>query len=650
MKAEALHDALLTLSYPTSLALSPDGSRLAYIPTYGDPRVRLLAVGPTAAQGPAVEWRTEHRPALVCWSTTGTHAWLVAQAPDAQDRLELRDATGALVAAAAVAGAVEDVVATGPASALVRVAAPGADRDGMNLGLRVAGEPDDPAVARSWARPGRRLVLASLDTGTDGDGARLRLESVDLGPWSVWEATTRSGRVAAVVSTDPLPSGFYRPTLVVADLAGTTPLTRLLDTDAQLARPRLSPDGTRLLVLRGRSIVSGTVLLFDLDTGAHTQIPDLDDVTDIGWLDEDTAWFAGWADTGVQIGRISGLTGPSPQVSRWTANATIPGEGAQPSLAVHGDQAYAAWEAPGEPPEVVCLGLDAPGHTALTHDNTALQWLGDDIVHEQVAWRSDDDTEVHGMLLTSSAPGAEPRAPLPLVVLLHGGPTWLWSSAFAPAESNHLALPLVASGAAVFLPNPRGSSGRGQAFAALVAGDVGGGDLADVLSGIAHLVALGLADPDRVAVMGLSYGGYLSALASLRSPGFRAAVVMSGVSDWISFGSTSAIGGGYTRTYLPDGDVGTPAGLLDLAGRSPIYQAPAVPVPTLILHGREDRITPLGQAEQLHRVLTRGGGAVSLVTYPREGHELVEPGHRRDAAARVLDWLRTHGVLARTEG
>jgi dipeptidyl aminopeptidase/acylaminoacyl peptidase len=149
--------------------------------------------------------------------------------------------------------------------------------------------------------------------------------------------------------------------------------------------------------------------------------------------------------------------------------------------------------------------------------------------------------------------------------------------------------------------------------------------------------------------MGLSYGGYLAAQAAVRQPRFRAAVVMSGVTDWLGFATTSAIGGGYDAAYHPLGDLGSAAGRETLVAPSPLYAADSDATPTLFLHGALDRITPLAQAEQLFGRLTRAGVETELVVYPREGHELVEPAHRRDAAARVSRWLRDHGVLDETE-
>ncbi|GAA3538241.1 alpha/beta hydrolase family protein [Nocardioides daeguensis] len=640
-----LHDALVELAYPASLTLDQDGRRLALIGVGADPEVHLL--DPTLPGGAATTWPLSAEPTLVRWSVGSAELWVVTLGEHGEPtRLSLLAPDGSTIATTQLAGAIEDLVPLGPGSALLRVADVGSERDGMHLGLRVRGtDPDDPEVRRGDALPLRRLVHVAV-----ADGA-VHHAAIDLGRWSAWDVHAVGERAVVVASQDPAPAGYYRPTLLLVDglTSERATVRELYRTDGQLARPRLAPTGDRVAVIEGQSIVSGVVHVHDLPTGAWRTVADLDDATDVGWLDEDRLWFAGWEDLGVQVGRIA-VPGPGEAATvtgRWTHLASMHGDAGQPALAVapDGATAYTVWEEPGQPPEVVSLCLDEPGTTRLTDHNATLRKEAPEVLTERATWTSPDGTEVHGLVLRPAAASG----PLPLVLLLHGGPTWLWSASFAPAESNQLALPLAAAGAVVLLPNPRGSSGRGQAYATQVRGDTGGADLADVLAGADHLVERGLADPDRTAVMGLSYGGYLSAQAAVTQPRFRAAVVMSGVSDWLGFVTTSAIGGGYDAVYHPAGDLGSAAGRDALVGPSPLYRVTSSAVPTLFLHGALDRITPLAQAEQLFGELARLGVPSELVVYPREGHELIEPEHRRDAAARVASWLRDHGVLDGTE-
>jgi dipeptidyl aminopeptidase/acylaminoacyl peptidase len=645
MSLLAVHDALVTLTYPASLSLDHTGRRLALIGVTDDPAVEVM--DPSRPDDAPTQWPLPAAPTLVRWSLGSDELWVVTLGDHGEPtRLSLLAPDGSTIVAADLAGAIEDLVPIGPRAALLRVADVGSERDGMNLGLRVRGVvPEDPEVRRGGGLPLRRLVHVQVSAGA------VHLSPVDLGLWSAWDVHAVGDSAVVVASQDPAPAGYYRPTLLLVDgLTGTRATVReLYCTEGQLARPRLAPTGDRVAVVEGQSIVSGVVHVHDLSTGAWRTVADLDDATDVGWLDDDRLWFAGWSDLGVQVGRIHApRPGKAATVTgRWTQLASMHGDAGQPALAVAADgaTAYAVWDAPAQPPEVVALSLDAPGTTRLTDHNATLREQPPEVATETATWTSPDGTEVHGLVLRPAAASG----PLPLVLLLHGGPTWLWSASFAPAESNQLALPLAAAGAVVLLPNPRGSSGRGQAYANQVRGDMGGADLADVLAGVDHLVERGVADPVRTAVMGLSYGGYLSAQAAVTQTRFRAAVVMSGVSDWLGFVTTSAIGGGYDVVYHPAGDLGSPAGRDVLVEPSPLYRVTSDAAPTLFLHGALDRITPLAQAEQLFGELARAGVPTELVVYPREGHELIEPAHRRDAAARVARWLREHGVLDGTE-
>jgi hypothetical protein len=187
------------------------------------------------------------------------------------------------------------------------------------------------------------------------------------------------------------------------------------------------------------------------------------------------------------------------------------------------------------PPELACF--DHASGTWTRHSG-----FNDRIVEGRVfpdvrtiRWEGEDGTQIEGLLMTP--PGAD--GPLPLIVCVHGGPTWSWGAYFSDSEPN--AVLLSSAGYACLLPNPRGSIGRGHEFAQGVIGDGGGIDYRDIMAGVDHCIAEGTADPDRLGISGLSYGGYMAGWAVGQTDRFGAAVAMSVVSNYVSFHLTSEV-------------------------------------------------------------------------------------------------------------
>jgi dipeptidyl aminopeptidase/acylaminoacyl peptidase len=247
------------------------------------------------------------------------------------------------------------------------------------------------------------------------------------------------------------------------------------------------------------------------------------------------------------------------------------------------------------------------------------------IAQELTRYRSFDGTEIEAALLVP--PGAAGRR-VPLVVLVHGGPTGRWSDVFEPWGQL-----LACRGYAVLYPNVRGSTGYGQRFVELNRADWGGGDFKDVMAGVDWAVARGIADPDRLAIGGWSYGGYMAAWAVTQTSRFKAAVVGAPVIDLASEYGTEA-GPAYDEWFY-----GLPYEKLDgFIRSSPITYVKNVKTPTLLLQGEQDVTDPIGQSQQFYRGLKRYGIESDLVLYPREGHGLREEKHLVDRLTRIIAW------------
>jgi len=154
--------------------------------------------------------------------------------------------------------------------------------------------------------------------------------------------------------------------------------------------------------------------------------------------------------------------------------------------------------------------------------------------------------------------------------------------------------------------------------------DWGGKDFQDIMAGVDQVIEMGVADSDRMAIMGGSYGGFMTFWAVTQTDRFKAAIGHAAISDWFSF---------YGQTDIPHllefGFGGLPWVTKEVFERwSPVEHAENVVTPLLITHGEEDLRVPIPQAEQYYRTLKKMGKTVEFLRFPREGHGIREPRHR----------------------
>ena len=243
---------------------------------------------------------------------------------------------------------------------------------------------------------------------------------------------------------------------------------------------------------------------------------------------------------------------------------------------------------------------------------------------------------IEGMLyLPKLAPGA--RAPL--VVNVHGGPSGLFQD-----RSYNLVNLLVAQGWAVLQPNPRGSLGYGAAFEAANKNDLGGEDYKDIMAGVDAVLAKYPLDPDRMALIGYSYGGEMAGFVEGRTNRFKALVSGAPVIDQFSEYGTEN-GSFYDRWYY-----GKPWDhFADAWRQSPLARVGEARTPLLLLQGEDDPTDPLGQSQEMRRAMAQVGAPVVLVTYPRETHATLgaafsagstrEPWHGVDLRRRMIAFI-----------
>ncbi len=264
------------------------------------------------------------------------------------------------------------------------------------------------------------------------------------------------------------------------------------------------------------------------------------------------------------------------------------------------------------------------GLRALTELGKALQDKGIMRPDEHVA-KGRDGTDTHGWVYTPAGGG-----PHPVLLSIHGGPYAQYGvHVFDEAQV------YVDAGYAVVMCNPRGSAGYGQEHGRAIKERMGTSDLDDVLDFLDH--ALGehpTLDPNRVGVMGGSYGGYLTAWTIAHEHRFTAAVVERGFLDPLSFVGTSDIG-----DFFGDEYVGTD--VAQIVRQSPMAVVDQVRTPTLVMHSEQDYRCPLEQATRYYAALKRNGVEAELLIFPGENHELSrsgQPRHRMERFGAILDW------------
>jgi dipeptidyl aminopeptidase/acylaminoacyl peptidase len=253
-----------------------------------------------------------------------------------------------------------------------------------------------------------------------------------------------------------------------------------------------------------------------------------------------------------------------------------------------------------------------------------------------VKWKSTDGLEVEGLL--TYPVGYKAGVKVPLILNIHGGPAGVFTETYLGRFGIYPLATFAARGYAVLRPNPRGSSGYGRKFRFLNLNDWGGKDYEDLMTGVDHVIAMGVADPERLAVMGWSYGGYMTSWIIGHTKRFKAAVVGAGVTNLWSFTGTADI-----PSFLPDYFSGQPWDNFEAYRKhSPMTYVKGATTPTLILHGDADLRVPLSQGYELYSALKQQGLKTQMVVYPRMPHGPREPKFILDIMERHLDWVERH--------
>lgn len=405
-------------------------------------------------------------------------------------------------------------------------------------------------------------------------------------------------------------------------------------TAATEAQPHYSPDGRFLAFVRSnqtaKRIDGNRIVLLTLNDLKVRELPPTPDESPAlaGWARDASHLFFSEGRSTHAVLYTMPVDGP-PTVAFQAARGTF-----GPGAVLNKTNTYAGltMQASDEPVEAYVMDLATfkPVRVSAANINLPKQPLGETRV---IRWKAKDGKDIEGLLTLPV--GYDKSKRYPLILNIHGGPSGAFTETFIGASGLYPIASFAARGWAVLRINPRGSTNYGLAFRSANLNDWGGGDYQDLMSGVDQTISMGVADPNRLAVMGWSYGGYMTNWVITQTNRFKCAVAGAGISNLISMWGTNDI-----PTTLDDYFEGTwveqPERYIRM---SPLAHAGNITTPELILHGEADIRVPTSQGYEVYNTLKRKGVPTEMVVYPRTPHGPQEPKFVLDIMHRHIDWV-----------
>lgn len=632
------------------LSISPDGTRLAFAGTFfssldTSPETRIGLLDTGSSPQPKFIQNAGGNDRQPKWSPCGQ--WLAflsdrVQPGNFQLVVAAVESSVDILRTANIPGCVESLSwSPDGQKILLGVAGLGADLAGCQGGAKITSadehlphwmpEIDSGDAANLW----RTVWIYQL--------ANNQLRELPTPGINVWESDWLGNEgVLAVVSDGHSEGSWYQSRLVRIRVSDGSVHT-LFQPQEQIGLPCANSSGSVAAIVEAvcsdRMIVAGQLNLITPETGEISKVETLGvDVTHLAWRNEHVLTYSGLRGFESVVGEVDISTATDSTVNGLVVRDIWQDQHRTmsawyPSVAPLPAGGFVAWiESWDQQPQLTWF--DGHSETVLLKlENPDQDKRVRDIGHaEAFRWIARDGLEMQGWLIRPHLQ----TGPVPLVVDIHGGPIWAcrnrWMGRLRGART------LVDYGCALLYPNPRGSSGRGQEFAALVRGDMGGEDTYDYLTGIDALVEQGIADPERIGVTGISYGGFMSSWLITQDDRFAAAVPISPVTNWYSQHGTSQIP--FFDEHFLDGKAHEANG--KFFHRSPVMFAHQVKCPTLTLTGARDQNTPPTQALEFHRALLENGVKSVLATYPTAGHGIRSFPEVIDHTTRYVGWFIEH--------
>jgi len=437
-----------------------------------------------------------------------------------------------------------------------------------------------------------------------------------------WDVNAKGTAIAYSANATPAPHRELNFDVFLLDIATRKSVNLTNDRPGYDARPQFSPDGQRIVFSGTRRVnvasEMGRLFVYDLQSKRSQELlPGFDFPTSAWRFSQDgkRLYFHG-----EQAGRVhlfaldQGQTAPTQLVAGGTTEGVAP---------LKGDQFAYLRQDFSTPAEIYS------GARALTQFNAArLKPISLSTVKD-VRYASNNGAQIQ--MFVAYPPGFSSSKKYPLLMLAHGGPFVAWLDSFNYRWNAQV---FAAQGYVVAMPNWHGSTGFGQEFSDALLGAHGEMSSQDTLTAVDWLIAEGTIDPERMAIAGGSYGGYLTALLVGQTDRFKAAVNHAGVFDISGqFASDSAWDRPSSYGTAPWIDP------IELDRWSPSRLVPKMNTPTLILHGELDYRVPVTQGLNMYGALTGKGVPTRIVLFPNENHWILKPQASMRWYKEFFDWL-----------
>ncbi len=417
----------------------------------------------------------------------------------------------------------------------------------------------------------------------------------------------------------------------IVDVA-TAEVSPLVEGSAAASRPLYSPDGQSIAFSQTgdppRWFFRGSICIVPVSGGEPRRLgPTFDEAPNlIGWTAGGASLlFQEFYHTTVRLYAAS-VTGDSIE--------TLYSGGANADFNLNSTRTWVgfAHQTPEQAVEAYASPLIDFAPRTISHANAAVAGVPIGKT-ETFHWLGAEGREIEGLLTFPAGYTAGTRVPLLLVI--HGGPAGVYGENFPGSASVYPVAVFAQRGFAVLRCNPRGSSGYGAEFRSANFKDWGGRDYQDLMLGVDRVIEKGIADPDRLGVMGWSYGGFITSWVITQTNRFKAASVGAAVTNLVSFNGTADI-----PSFVPDyfgGEFWDDA--KTYLDHSPVFQTKGVTTPALIQHGDADVRVPISQGTEYFNALRRQGVETRMIVFPRQPHGITEPRMVLKAMQTNLEWF-----------